>query len=238
MLFTGGIAPRPLGLWPSNLINRCFFVWPDMIKTIALDFGGVVIKLNFQKAIRRFEEVGLPDVERYLNPFQQQGFFGDLEGGRINAEEFRQEFSRLTGREMSREECMYACMGFIESVPQSSLDTVDRLRTAGYRVVLLSNTNPYVMSWAMSSAFDGRGRGLRNYFDACYLSYACHLMKPDPEIFRFVLDNELIRPDELLFVDDGPRNIEVARSLGIQALLTTDAESWPAEVEQIRQSRQ
>lgn len=209
-----------------------------MIKTIALDFGGVVIKLNFQKAIRRFEEVGLPDVERYLNPFQQQGFFGDLEGGRINAEEFRQEFSRLTGREMSREECMYACMGFIESVPQSSLDTVDRLRAAGYRVVLLSNTNPYVMSWAMSSAFDGRGRGLRNYFDACYLSYACHLMKPDPEIFRFVLDNELIRPDELLFVDDGPRNIEVARSLGIQALLTTDAESWPAEVEQILQSRQ
>ena len=90
----------------------------------------------------------------------------------------------------------------------------------------------------MSSAFDGRGRGLRNYFDACYLSYACHLMKPDPEIFRFVLDNELIRPDELLFVDDGPRNVEVARSLGIQALLTTDAESWPAEVEQILQSRQ
>jgi len=128
-------------------------------------------------------------------------------------------------------------MGFIESVPQSSLDTVDRLRAAGYRVVLLSNTNPYVMSWAMSSAFDGRGRGLRNYFDACYLSYACHLMKPDPEIFRFVLDNELIRPDELLFVDDGPRNIEVARSLGIQAILATDADSWPVEVDRFLQTQ-
>jgi putative hydrolase of the HAD superfamily len=209
-----------------------------MIKVIALDFGGVVVKLNFQTAMRRFEEMGLPDVERYLNPFQQQGFFGDMEGGRINAEEFRQEFSRLAGREMTREECMYACMGFIESVPQYGLDTVDRLRTAGYRVVLLSNTNPYVMSWAMTSAFDGRGRGLRNYFDACYLSYACKLSKPDPDIFRFVLDNELIRPDELLFVDDGPRNVEVARSLGIQALLTPDVESWPAEVDRFLQTQQ
>jgi putative hydrolase of the HAD superfamily len=209
-----------------------------MIKVIALDFGGVVVKLNIQTAMRRFEEMGLPDVERYLNPFQQQGFFGDMEGGRINAEEFRQEFSRLTGREMTREECMYACMGFIESVPQTNLDTVDRLRGEGYRVVLLSNTNPYVMGWAMSSAFDGRGRGLRNYFDACYLSYACHLMKPDPDIFRFVLDNELVRPDELLFVDDGPRNVEVARSLGIQALLTPDAENWPAEVDRFLQTQQ
>ena len=202
-----------------------------MIKVIALDLGGVVVKLNFQQALRHFQEVGLADAERYLNPFQQQGFFGDLEGGRINAEEFRQELGRLTGREMTREECMYACMGFIECVPQGSLDTVTRLRQAGYRVVLLSNTNPYVMSWAMSPAFDGRGRAMSDYFDACFLSYACRMMKPDPDIFRFVLDNELIRPDELLFVDDGPRNIEVARELGIQAILATDAETWPAELD-------
>jgi len=64
------------------------------------------------------------------------------------------------------------------------------------------------------------------------------MMKPDPDIFRFVLDNELVRPDELLFVDDGPRNIEVARSLGIQALLTTDVESWPSEVDHFLQTQQ
>lgn len=209
----------------------------SMIKTIALDFGGVVVKLNFQRAIQRFEELGLPEVERYLNPFQQQGFFGDLEGGRINAEEFRQEFSRLTGREMTREECLYACMGFVECVPQTSLDTIDRLRKAGYRLVLLSNTNPYVMSWGMSPAFDGKGRALSDYFDDCYLSYACKMMKPDPEFFRFVLDNELIRPGELLFVDDGPRNIDVARSLGIQAILATDAVSWPVEVDRFLQTQ-
>ncbi len=204
-----------------------------MIKTIALDLGGVVVAISFEKALRHFREVGLQDVERYLNPYQQQGFFGDLEGGQITAEEFRQEFSRLVGREVTAEECMYACMGFIDHVSLPALDAVVRLRADGYRVVLLSNTNPYVMTWAMSSAFDGHGHGLRWYFDACYLSYTCRLSKPDPDIFRFVLDNELIRPDEMLFVDDATRNIEVAQRLGIQTLLAGNATDWPAEVDRI-----
>ena len=206
-----------------------------MIKTIALDLGGVVVAIDITKAYKHFREVGLQDVERFINPFHQEGFFGDLEGGKITAEEFRQEFSRLVGREVTSEECKYACMGFIDGVSQPALDAVLRLRKAGYRVVLLSNTNPYVMTWAMSSAFDGRhpGHGLRWYFDACYLSYACQLSKPDPEIFRFVLDNELIRPDELLFVDDGARNVEVAQSLGIQGHVARNATDWPAEVDRI-----
>lgn len=204
-----------------------------MINTIALDLGGVVVAISLEKARQHFREVGLQDVERYLNPFEQQGFFGDLEAGRINAEEFRQEFSRLVGREVTSEECMYACMGFIESVSMPALEAVLRLRRVGYRVVLVSNTNPYVMMWAMSSAFDGKGHGLRWYFDACYLSYACKLMKPDPEFFRFVLDNELIRPGEMLFVDDGARNIEAAGQLGIRTLLATNATDWPVEVDRI-----
>lgn len=204
-----------------------------MIKTIALDLGGVVVAIDIKKAQRHFQQVGLAEVERFINPFHQEGFFGDLEGGRITAEGFRQEFSRLVGREVTPEECKYACMGFIDSVSQPALDAVLRLRDAGYRVVLLSNTNPYVMTWAMSSAFDGHGHGLRWYFDACYLSYACQMTKPDPDIFRFVLDNELIRPDEMLFVDDGARNVEVAQSLGIHGLVAQNAVDWPAEVDRI-----
>ena len=197
-----------------------------MIKTIALDFGGIVVAISFDKAVRHFEELGVPNVHDFLNPFHQGGFFGDLEGGRINAEEFRVEMSRQTGREMSYEECSYACMGFIDSVPQRNLDAVLALRKAGYRVVLLSNTNPYVMKWAMSPAFDGNGHSLNDYFDACYLSYECKMMKPDPAFFRLVLARENILPEEMFFLDDGPRNIEVARNLGIHSLLVKNNADW------------
>lgn len=196
------------------------------IKTIALDFGGVVIALSFENAIRRFEELGVPDVHSFLNPFQQGGFFGDLEAGRIDAEGFRQELSRLAGREMTYEECGYACMGFIESVPPRNLEAIQRLRQQGYRLVLLSNTNPYVMKWAMSPAFDGKGHGLRDYFDECYLSYECKMMKPAPEFFRLLIEREKLDAGEILFVDDGQVNIDVAQALGIRTMLVENNADW------------
>ena len=41
------------------------------------------------------------------------------------------------------------------------------------------------------------------------------MMKPDEAIFRHVLMNERMLPDETLFIDDGPRNCAAASQLGI-----------------------
>ena len=201
-----------------------------MIKTIALDLGGVVVAINFNQAVRRFEELGVKDVNRILNPFQQGGFFGDLEAGRISAEQFQEEMSRSCGRPVSSEECRYACMGFIENVPAHKLDAILRLRKEGYRVVLLSNTNPIVMDWALSPAFDGRGHALSEYFDVLYLSYQHKMMKPDPAFFRAVLEGESVRPEELLFADDGPANIAAADRLGIRTMLVENNADWTKDI--------
>lgn len=201
-----------------------------MIKTIALDLGGVVVSISFKEAVRRFEELGVKDVGSLLNPFHQGGFFGDLEGGRISAAQFQEEMSRSCGRPVSSEECRYACMGFIESVPTHNLDAVLRLRQEGYRVVLLSNTNPIVMDWALSPAFDGRGHALSEYFDALYLSYQHKMMKPDPAFFHAVLEGQRVRPEELLFVDDGPANIAAADRLGIRTMLVENNADWTKDI--------
>ena len=37
-----------------------------MIKTIALHLGGVVVAINFNQAVSRFEELGVKDVNRIL----------------------------------------------------------------------------------------------------------------------------------------------------------------------------
>ena len=205
------------------------------ITTIAFDLGGVVVALNLENAAKRFKELGVKDPHSFLNPFQQGGFFGDLEGGRIDAEGFRQELGKYNGREMTYEECSYACMGFIESVPQRNLEAVRKLRSLGYRVILLSNTNPYVMKWAMSPAFDGNGHALRDYFDACYLSYECKLMKPAEAYFQLVLDQEKVEPGRMLFLDDGPRNLEVARQFGIRTMLVQDNADWTRDIFEILQ---
>ena len=201
-----------------------------MIKTIAFDLGGVIITIDQSQAIQRFKEIGAVEVEKYLDPYTQTGIFGDLEHGLISAEDFCKELGRLMGKEFTAEQCAYAWQGYAKEVPQRNLDTVTRLRQQGYRVVLLSNTNSYMMEWAMSPAFDGKGHALKDYFDHCYLSYQMKMMKPSEEIFREVLRQEQTFPHEVLFVDDGPRNVASASQIGFRTFCPVNGSDWTEEI--------
>lgn len=196
------------------------------IKNIAFDLGGVVIALSYENAIRTFEEIGLPDARQHLDAFHQHGIFGDLESGRVTEEEFRTELSRIIGRELTTDECFYAWHGYVESVPQRNLDMLLRLRQQGYKVCLLSNTNPFMMQWACSPAFDGGHHPIDYYFDRLYLSYECRVMKPSPEIFHQMLRGQQSTAEETLFIDDSPANCAAAEALGIRTLCPQNNEDW------------
>jgi putative hydrolase of the HAD superfamily len=55
-------------------------------------------------------------------------------------------------------------------------------------------------------------------FDVLVWSYQLRMAKPDPAIYRRVLEQLGTQPEETLFIDDKLVNIEAARGLGIRAL--------------------
>jgi putative hydrolase of the HAD superfamily len=197
----------------------------SQIRNIAFDLGGVVLALSFEQAVKRFEEIGLADARQRLDAFEQKGIFGDLESGRISAEDFRRELSLLVGRELSMDDCYQAWHGYVDHVPKRNLEAILSLRAKGYKVCLLSNTNPFMMQWA-DNDFDGEGHPIGYFFDAMYLSYECQTMKPRREIFEMMLKGQQAQPEETLFVDDGPRNVEAAKALGMQTLCPQNNEDW------------
>lgn len=201
-----------------------------MIRIIIFDLGGVILTLDQPQAVRRFEALGLKDAEQRLDPYTQQGIFGNLEEGKIDAEAFRLELSKLIGREVSFDECCYAWQGYAKELPQRNLDALKKLRSEGYRLILLSNTNPYMMEWVDSPRFDGQGHGIRDYMDACYLSYEMKVMKPADSFFRRVLMAEKIPPSACLFVDDGPRNVAAASQIGIRTYCPENGADWTEEI--------
>ncbi len=201
-----------------------------MIRCILFDLGGVVITIDQDQAVKRFKEIGLKDAEKRLDPYTQSGIFGDLEAGTISAEQFRVELSKLVGRELTFQECRYAWTGYCKEVPQRNLETLLKLREQGYRIVLLSNTNPYMMDWALSNDFDGDGHSLKYYFDELYMSFQVKLMKPNDLFYRHVLRKEKLFPQECLFVDDGPRNVAAASQMGIQTYCPKNGADWTKEI--------
>lgn len=205
----------------------------EKIKKIAFDFGGVIIRQNQQQAVERFKQIGLLDAEERLGAYTQQGIFGELEEGKITAEDFRWQLSLLIGRAVTIEDCSYAWRGYCDGLPQRNLEALQRLRREGYGLSILSNTNPFMMGWALSKDFDGNGNSLADYVDALYLSYQMKVMKPSAEIFHCVLEAEDVHPEELLFVDDSSHNISAAQELGIATFQPVNGEDWTEELFQL-----
>ena len=64
---------------------------------------------------------------------------------------------------------------------------------------------------------------LENYFDKEYFSCRLGKRKPDPEAFKFILQDNHLTASETLFIDDTLRHVKGAQQAGLQGIhLTPD----------------
>lgn len=196
------------------------------IKTIAFDLGGVIITINNDEPVRRFKEIGVDDADKLLDPYKQSGFFGDLEEGLITEDDFVGKLSEHAGKSITWEQCQYAWMGFVDGVPVEKLQALDELRGLGYRLILVSNTNGFIQSWADSKDFSEQGRPVSDYFEKMYRSHEMKCMKPSGKFFEYVLEHEQTPADSILFVDDGPKNCQAAERSGMVTYCPQNGENW------------
>ena len=203
-----------------------------MIRNLVFDFGGVIVDLDFDRAVEAFRSIGLPRAEHMLDKYKQRGIFLDVETGVLTAEGFLHGLSKLCGRKIGFDEAQQAWLAFLLPPDPRRLETLERLRK-GHRLFLLSNTNPFIMDWARSPRFSPGGKPLDDYFDKLYLSYEMGVVKPDRDIFlKMMLDAEL-DPAFTLFVDDGRANVEAAAALGFPTYQPRPGCDWTREVERL-----
>ena len=196
------------------------------IRNIIFDLGGVLSTLDRNEAVNRFKEAGLKDAEELLNAYNQKGIFLKLEEGKLSREEFYEAVRKEAGRFISKETIDFGWMGFMKEVPEYKMIFLEELRRKGYRLYLLSNTNPVIMDWAYSQAFSSQGKGIDKYFDKLYLSYQIGYTKPHPEIFRFMFNDSGMIPSESMFIDDSIANVEMGKQLGMKTYLAVNGEDF------------
>jgi putative hydrolase of the HAD superfamily len=86
------------------------------------------------------------------------------------------------------------------------------LKERGIRTAILSNMGDSVLE-SVQREFPWIAN-----FDVLVWSYQLHMAKPDPAIYRHVLQELATQPAETLFIDDKHINVEAARALGMKAL--------------------
>jgi putative hydrolase of the HAD superfamily len=195
------------------------------ITTLIIDFGGVLIDLDRARCINRFLELGLTDIERLLDVYHQQGFFLQFERGEITAEAFREGIRERIGKPVSDEQIDEAWNSFLIGIPPYKLALLLELRKR-YTVYLLSNTNTIHWDWSLERAFNYGEFRVDDYFDRQFLSFRMQLAKPDPNIFKRVIAETGLVPDETLFIDDSEANCFTAEALGIHTYMPAAREDW------------
>jgi putative hydrolase of the HAD superfamily len=99
-----------------------------------------------------------------------------------------------------------------------------KLKALGYTVGCLSNTENYFYPYLHAN--------ISPLFDFSILSWQVKLRKPELEIYKCIFDHGNWKPEEIIFIDDKPENVEAAKSMGINALVYTDFETLKKELQE------
>lgn len=204
------------------------------IKNIILDYGNVIFDLDFQRAHKSFEEIGIKDVNRFFSHKVQSSLFDDFDKGKISTDDFRNTIRAVTGqKDLTDEQIDHAWNSLLIGVPKGRHELLMQLKNR-YRTFLLSNNNELHYDWIMQYLKNEyQLDGNKIFFEKDYYSHLLGMRKPDEEIFDFVISTNGLKPNETLFVDDSPQHLETADRMGIQTILATQHNTFEKIVQEI-----
>ena len=112
-------------------------------------------------------------------------------------------------------------------IMQDSLEFFYDVKRRGFAIYILSNfPEPFFSQCRARDAFFDEADGI-------VVSAHEKLIKPDPDIFKCLLNRYDLEPKETIFIDDVAKNTDAARALGLWAIQFTDIEECKQQFEEI-----
>ena len=192
------------------------------IKAIIFDLGGVILNISYQNTIDSFKKLGVRNTGNFYSKKTQSNIFNLIETGEITAEQFLSELQELTDN-ATIQEVKDAWNSMLLDFPENRLELLNTLKNE-YKLFLLSNTNSIHINAISNQLGNTKWKSFCNIFDKMYLSHQIGVRKPNIEAFQFILKQQKLNPNEVLFIDDSPQHIEGAKKLGIICYHLNDGE--------------
>jgi putative hydrolase of the HAD superfamily len=188
------------------------------IKHIIFDLGGVILNINYQLTSQAFKALGARNFDELYNQFHANALFEDLETGRATPEEFLARIREHLPEGTTEEQIIQAWNAMLLDFPVARLQLLQQLRNH-YDLFLLSNTNAIHLEALNKQLEKERGiPSLAAFFDRSYYSHLIGYRKPEKESYQVILDENGLKPEHTLFIDDTLPNIDGANALGIQTI--------------------
>jgi putative hydrolase of the HAD superfamily len=202
-----------------------------MVEAVIWDFGGVLTTSPFE-AFARFEsERGLPaDIIRRTNAVNHhENAWAKFERAEVDIETFDQLFaeeSRALGAEVRGKDVLPLLSGDLRPEMVEALKSIK----SRFKTGCITNNLP---ANAIGSA-SGRSLYVAEVmvlFDHVIESAKIGLRKPDPRIYRMMIEALGVDPGHCVYLDDLGVNLKPAREMGMTTIKVTSAPQAIAELE-------
>ncbi len=189
------------------------------VKNLIFDLGGVILDLSVDDTLQAFSNVSGLSKGVVKDRFIASKGFEEYEKGLLTDAEFRDFVREVYAVNVSDREIDQCWNAMLLGIPLGKLELLNTLRDT-YQVYLLSNTNNIHLNFIQTTIMPalGGGKVLDDYFHRAYYSHLMKKRKPDADIFEQVLEENGLKADESLFLDDNEANIAGAKALGIKTL--------------------
>ena len=193
------------------------------IKAFFFDIGGVLVRVDPNSAIQKLSK-RLAVSEKQIKQAMSAELLNTYEKGHLSSNQFYEQL--LINYGSSKDLSLETFKTYWEDMLFPNEESLAFLKkvTQHFPVWLLSNTNDFhydilmehfpFMQWVKGGTY----------------SFMVGSMKPQPFIYQQAIRKSGFRPEEILFVDDLPVNVQAAREQGLHAIQYNNHAGFCAEM--------
>lgn len=192
----------------------------ELRRNIIFDLGGIIANLDYIKSLEDFNLAGKIVKNINIDTLKSSELFQNYEKGEISTDFFLTELSKFYENSVKKEDLASAWNSIVVDFPLHRIEFIKELQNRGeHTLFLLSNINDLHLQRVydlfsilqLPYSFD-------SLFTTTYYSHLIGMRKPESNIFEHVLQQENLKAEDCLFVDDTLANVETARKLNIESL--------------------
>jgi putative hydrolase of the HAD superfamily len=214
-------------LFPCNRIcyssSGLLGLFVPKITTLFFDIGGVILTNGWDRESRKEAAKAFQlDSEDFQDRHDLS--FPAFDAGQITLNQYLDRTLFYRPRAFTREEFTAFMFAQSKEFPDTRA-ILSSLARAGKYFIASINNEPFELNQYRIEAFDLR-KDFLCFFSSCYL----HSRKPEEAIYRIALEVTQRPPEECVYIDDRPLNLENPRRLGMNVIHHQNAPQLRADL--------
>lgn len=180
-----------------------------MIKNVVFDLGNVLLSYDPRGYLeKKYDDEEL--INKLYNSVFRSEEWIELDRGSISQQEAVEILTERYGFGSEVSDIFSDWEEILQPI-KGSIDILEELKDRGYSLYVLSNFHLEAFKLVVNYDFF-------NNFDELVISAEINTVKPEPEIYRYLLANYSLSPEETVFIDDMKVNLLGAENFGIKTI--------------------